>query len=92
MRVAPPHGRSNHPSEAERIWPWTDSTATKFEWLCSTSIASHNAFSAPDRRLQAEAVVISLPQPAQPGRTVVELRWFSERVTTKLPERKTRRW
>ena len=30
MRVAPPHGRSNHPSEAERIWPWTDSTATPF--------------------------------------------------------------
>ena len=26
MRVAPPHGRSNHPSEAERIWLWTART------------------------------------------------------------------
>lgn len=30
MRVAPPHGRSNHPSEAERIWLWTHSTARHF--------------------------------------------------------------
>ena len=30
MRVAPPHGRSNHPSEAERIWLWTARTATHF--------------------------------------------------------------
>ena len=37
MRVAPPHGRSNHPSEAERIWLWTHSTSTADRGAARTS-------------------------------------------------------